>query len=407
MGQGFMIGSECADWWEARNKEYHDELEQYVLDNPGYFAVFVATGKATAADFAVTMWVDLARLGEGAAEGSVSGIFQDVFRVLNFIPEGKVLQGSKTLLGRAVQMVSNLAIWRRLNGGLCVPIAIAQVIQRGGHGLGVGLAAIAKALETPLIGIFKSGTDWRVVERALSKLGLQFAKFSFSGTAFKTFDDLIKLAARQSGPLLVRIVNAAEEGHAILIDRTLGGIKIIDRYGIFSSLDDLARHYNMGAWKFAGDDVFAIANAVVDPSLLKHVAQMDVLACLVRQSVAVFDINFSKISKEALVADFDKFLERKGKKKVLQGPETAIVGGFTVEVVAGRPDKATLSGIAKAQYGDFNLWPLIFDLNKAKIGTNPNRLAPGMKLLLLPLARYSGAELADARKRAPNWMNHR
>jgi hypothetical protein len=61
MGQGFMIGSECADWWEKRNKEYHEELEQYVLDNPGYFAVFVATGKATAADFAMTMWVDLAR----------------------------------------------------------------------------------------------------------------------------------------------------------------------------------------------------------------------------------------------------------------------------------------------------------------------------------------------------------
>ena len=95
MAQGFMIGSECADWWEKRNKEYHEELEQYVLENPGYFAVFVATAKATAADFGTTMWVDLARLGEGAAEGSVKGIVQDVFRVLNFVPEPRFSQDQR------------------------------------------------------------------------------------------------------------------------------------------------------------------------------------------------------------------------------------------------------------------------------------------------------------------------
>ena len=95
MSDNFMIGSECADWWEQRNKAYHEELEQYVLDNPGNFAVFVATTKATSADFAMTMWVDLARIGEGFAEGGLSGITQDIFRILNFIPEGKVLQGPR------------------------------------------------------------------------------------------------------------------------------------------------------------------------------------------------------------------------------------------------------------------------------------------------------------------------
>jgi hypothetical protein len=404
MGQGFMIGSECADWWEERNKEYHAELEQYVLENPGYFAVFVATGKATAADFAMTMVVDLARLGEGVAEGSVKGVVQDVFRVLSFIPEAKVLQGSKTLLGRAVQLLGNIRVWRKLEGGLCLPIAIAQVLQRGGHSIGVGLAAIADGLGMPLIRIFKDGAGWGAVERALTKLGLQFSKFS--GAGFKTFDELTRLAARQTGPLLVRIVNSAGEGHAILIGKTLNGVKIIDRYGIFNNLDDLARHYNAGAWKFAGDEVFSIANAVIDQSLLQLVSQLDVLACLVRQSVAVFDINFSKTSKEALAADFDKFLERTGKKKVLQGPQTTIVGGFTVEVASSRADRSTLSGIAKAQYGDFTLWPLIFDLNRAKIGSDPNRLAPGTRLLLLPLERYTPAELADARKRAPTWKNY-
>ncbi|MGA9059220.1 MAG: hypothetical protein WB763_22230 [Terriglobia bacterium] len=96
----------------------------------------------------------------------------------------------------------------------------------------------------------------------------------------------------------------------------------------------------------------------------------------------------------------------KGETNFLQVPETAITGGFTVEVRAGDPDKSSLSGIAKAQYGDFNLWPLIFDLNKGKIGPNPNRIGPGAKLLLLPIDRYTPAELADARRRAPAWSKY-
>ena len=58
---------------------------------------------------------------------------------------------------------------------------------------------------------------------------------------------------------------------------------------------------------------------------------------------------------------------------------------------------------ANMQYGDFNLWPLIYDLNKAKIGSNPNHIKPGTKLLLLPLSSYTGAEVAAARRRAPSW----
>jgi hypothetical protein len=404
MAQGFMIGSECADWWEKRNKEYHEELEQYVLENPGYFAVFVATAKATGADFAMTMWVDLARLGEGVAEGGVKGIAQDVFRVLNFIPEGKILQGSKTLLGRAVQVLSNFRIWRNLEGGLCLPIAIAQALQRGGHRIGVSLAEVADGLGTPLIRLFKSGVGDSAIRGALTKLGLTFSEFD--GAAYQAFEALKGLASRQSGPLLVGITAADGAGHSILVGKTLGGIKIIDRYGIFNSLDDLARHYGRGAWRIDAVPIFSIANAVIDESLLKLVNQADILACLVRQSVAVFEINLSKISKQDMEIDFERFLARKRGRKTLQGPEITIVGGFTVEVVAGRPDKSSLSGIAKAQYGDFNLWPLIYDLNKDKIGSNPNRIKPGTKLLLLPLQRYTPSELADARKRGPTWRNY-
>ncbi len=82
-------------------------------------------------------------------------------------------------------------------------------------------------------------------------------------------------------------------------------------------------------------------------------------------------------------------------------PEVAVTGGYSVTVKHG----ASLSAIAKTEYGDFNLWPLIYDLNKAKIGPNPNRIKPGMNLLLLKLTAYSASDLADARKRAPSWKH--
>ncbi|MCZ2153179.1 MAG: hypothetical protein LC114_04640, partial [Bryobacterales bacterium] len=234
MASGFMIGSECADWWKKRNEEYHDELEQYVLDNPGYFAVFVATAKATAADYAMVSIVDLARLGEGMAEGTVEGIVRDVFRLLAFLPQGKVLQGSKTLFGRAIQVLSNLRIWRALEGGLCVPISIAQALQRGGYKVAVSLKEIADALGSPLIRIFKDGTMWHTVEGALKSLGVQFSKFD--GAAYRTLDALKRLASEQGKPLLVRIVGGGE-GHAILVGPTASGVKIIDRVGMFNTLE--------------------------------------------------------------------------------------------------------------------------------------------------------------------------
>jgi nucleoid-associated protein YgaU len=81
------------------------------------------------------------------------------------------------------------------------------------------------------------------------------------------------------------------------------------------------------------------------------------------------------------------------------GPEIVVTGGKTVVVKAGD----TLSGIAQSEYGRWQLWPLIYDLNKAKIGPNPNRIQPDLRLMVLPLETYSPEEKAAAEKRAPTW----
>ena len=71
----------------------------------------------------------------------------------------------------------------------------------------------------------------------------------------------------------------------------------------------------------------------------------------------------------------------------------------TIKVVTG----STLSGIAKEEYGSWELWPLIYDQNKINIGRNPNVLLPGLSLSVAPLSRYTAREIADAKSRAPTW----
>jgi LysM repeat protein len=74
-----------------------------------------------------------------------------------------------------------------------------------------------------------------------------------------------------------------------------------------------------------------------------------------------------------------------------------------LEVVVRRGD--TLSGLAQEHYGDWRLWPLIWDQNRTAVGPRPSVLKIGTRLRLAPLGSFSSAVLDDARKRAPKWKN--
>lgn len=82
----------------------------------------------------------------------------------------------------------------------------------------------------------------------------------------------------------------------------------------------------------------------------------------------------------------------------------------TITVTGGRKvicaPGSSLSSIAGKELGDQKLWPLLWDLNRERIGDNPNRIKAGLELLVLPLSAYTPQELADARKRAPTWKNY-
>ena len=101
--------------------------------------------------------------------------------------------------------------------------------------------------------------------------------------------------------------------------------------------------------------------------------------------------------------------ERLPPKQVVQPAPNAMVldgavvtGGYSVRIGPGK----SLSTIAGEQYGDERLWPLIWDLNRDKVGDNPNRVRPDLLLTLLPRSVYSPSQIAEAHKRSANWKNY-
>lgn len=405
MSDGIMIGSDYADWWERHIKDFKKELGDYVEAHPGYFAVAVATTGATAADLYDAFVVDLLRLGEGAAEGSVKGIVQDTFRVMTFIPPGRVLKGVAGI-GRASRALEAAEAFRAVQGSTCVPISIAQAIKTSGYKVAIGVSEVAKALGVDLQTIEKLGTEERLIEPALKKLGLVFDKVS--KPALKTFEEVAAVARQNQSPTMVRLeaeaIQAGKKvlaGHRTLVAETKSGMKIIDREGVFSSLEELNRHYGY-AFRFdVSEPLFVIKNVLLDEKLLRIVNASGILACLSRMSLGVLDFNHTRESPDFIKKDFANFLKQQGKTPPLTEQEIHITGGKTVCV--GPSD--TLSGIAEREYGTWQLWPLLYDLNKDKIGSNPNRIFPGLKLLVLPLHTYTPQEVAAAKQRAPTWKN--
>lgn len=87
------------------------------------------------------------------------------------------------------------------------------------------------------------------------------------------------------------------------------------------------------------------------------------------------------------------------------GPTPPKPSGAVKSVIVKPGD--SLSGIARAEYGDVDLWPLLYDLNKAKVGANPNLIPPGLSLSVAPLSSYTAEQISDAKRRAPSWKSSR
>lgn len=81
-------------------------------------------------------------------------------------------------------------------------------------------------------------------------------------------------------------------------------------------------------------------------------------------------------------------------------PPPLPASGKSVTIKPGQ----SLSVLARELYRNVELWPLIWDLNKAAF-PNPNRVKAGSVLKYKELHEYSQAEIQDAKRRSPTWRN--
>jgi hypothetical protein len=65
-----------------------------------------------------------------------------------------------------------------------------------------------------------------------------------------------------------------------------------------------------------------------------------------------------------------------------------------------------LSEVSMARYGTFHYWPLIWELNRTAIGSNPNKVPVGISLKILKEEAYTPKQKEDAKAQSPSWRNY-
>src|SRR5688572_18297574 len=76
-----MALSELADWWDKQRRDSEKILDEWVQENPQWWAIGIATATSTAMELGGGM-VDALRFGEGMAKGDLKGAVQDGMRLL-------------------------------------------------------------------------------------------------------------------------------------------------------------------------------------------------------------------------------------------------------------------------------------------------------------------------------------
>ena len=159
-----MALSDLADWWDRQKRESEKALEEWVVDNPHWWAIGAATAVQTSMDLGQEI-VDVLRLGEGAAEGGFSGYGKDALRLLVVLGPlaraGGTLSRFLTPLARS----GNLRFAVQVKGvtGPCTFQAVnnALAVTRR-QNLFLTVADMAKATGKSLSTVSKSGSSYKI-----------------------------------------------------------------------------------------------------------------------------------------------------------------------------------------------------------------------------------------------------
>ena len=403
--------ADFADWYDGEARQFKEEvLTEFVHQYPNFFGVFVAGVVSTQFEVGSIFFVDIARLGTGAAEGTAKGIFQDVLRALSVIPAGKIPTIAKPILARIVRVLANFFRWSKLDGRICVVITAAQALLQTGHKVFITLEDVVKAMGKKLDDVFTDGLTMADLEKGLKQLKVAFSRTPLS--PFADWNDIVKIAEKTEGIVMVRVdlfskAGVFLDGHLIAVSKTKQGVQIIDRKGIFKNLDDLSVKYPAGVFRLNTDDApVKILNWVFDPALASRLNRFGPLGAMAVRVGTAFGFS-PHIDANEIKTKFREYVAALPPEALYptptRPPDTVSVQG--VHTIEGPviQKKDWLSSIAGQWYGDLLLWPVLWDFNKGPDFTNPNKMYVGQRIKIPFIQDKSAAEIKAYRQRGYNW----
>lgn len=370
--------SEIADWWDEQHRQAKKELDSFVDNNPNLFGVVVATAVATAMEVGAGA-VDTLRFGQGMAEGGLKGIGKDALRLIGLM--GPLGRGAKI-----VQTSANAKLARLIvdpGGGICGWVSGTQALRQTGTKAFAAVDDLAQALGKTIADF--GGTSLGSLVASLKQVGARIGAVK----SVKSFDEIGNMTQNNGGVTMFSVFGKRMEagvlkqvGHAVYAFRdNLGRLRILDRGGrsgklpeVFESLADLARKYSIHG------QLTVKEAAVMENVFAKFMGSITSPPVLALDVYALAGAN--KVEHEAVAQAFEvhKVILRQGRKALEQGNAryyTVLSGDY-------------LSKIAQKFYADMHKWPVIYEANREIIGSDPNLIKPGLRLLLPELPTFSG-----------------
>jgi hypothetical protein len=370
--------SDIADWWDRQHRSSEKELERFVDDNPNLFGVIVATAASTAMEIGAGT-VDVLRFGEGMAEGGLKGFGKDALRAVSLA--GALGKGAKLVQSFAGARAARLIL--NTPGPVCGWVSITKALRQTGTKMYASVADLlgesAMAPEIPTLGA-------STMAQRLMRLRQLGAKVVDSLKVPGTVDELRSLIPRDGSVVMFGVrwqKGGKSVAHALYAFYDyMGRFRIADRTGVVvKSLEELER---------LKPGYGAIGSAVPQSvAMMKNVFMKFVgpkgLATLAMEVHAVMHADPETVAQayEVRKDAGGSFPQIHGIKLV--GPPAQANGARSHTVVPGD----SLSKLAKASYGKWQKWPVIYEANRRIIGDNPNLIRVGQVLRIPALPQVA------------------
>ncbi|WP_262333352.1 peptidoglycan-binding domain-containing protein [Bosea sp. BH3] len=362
--------SKYADWWDQQKAQTETILNEWVQDNPQWWAVAVATSVQTSMDLGAG-FVDVLRFGEGMYEGGVKGYGKDALRMLAILgPLGR----AGGVLSRVLNMqMIRLAVKVKGVSGPCTFQAVNNLtaIIRG-KSYFITVRDMAAAVGRPIGSLVRNEAGnlqlSSSVEKAIEFMISQGIKVSRMAQA-KTVKDVARLAETEDGVVIfaIRCVVKTPAGklkdikHTVIAVRdAVGQVRFAD-YGAqyFTSLEALVARWGtlQGSMGLMQNQVVGVVRTMQITSLLESSLSLVPGSTMLIAGVTALEtpdgVEFAApvaitatsapaqrdpAPPEIVKASFDAYKERRQGKTVIRMPEIVIKAG---QKTAPRPEYLT------------------------------------------------------------------